>query len=175
MPDGVQVCSRGAAEHTDQQQLVAAVAAAGAANCVIGTFLMRDLLGMPWLTWLLPVVCSLGTLMLFGMMLEIPRMKRVREVGNRGGGAPGGNMRWPTWQLSVVCSLGALMLFGMMLEVPRMKGVREVRNSTGGGGDEHALAKMVGVTTLGSHAGRLDGGSSELCGAHEKGQTGNTS
>jgi len=53
---------------------------AGAANCVLGTFLMRDLLGMPWLLWLLPVACSLGGLMLAGMSLEIPRMHRVREV-----------------------------------------------------------------------------------------------
>jgi hypothetical protein len=47
---------------------------------VLGTFLMRDLLGMPWLTWLLPVVCPLGALMLGGMLLEVPRMRRVKEV-----------------------------------------------------------------------------------------------
>jgi hypothetical protein len=54
----------------------------GGANCVLGTFLMRDLLGMNWLTWLLPTVCSLGALMLGGMMLEVPRMRRVREVSS---------------------------------------------------------------------------------------------
>lgn len=53
---------------------------AGGANCVLGTFLMRDLLGMPWLIWLLPTVGSLGGLMLVGMLLEVPRMRRVREV-----------------------------------------------------------------------------------------------
>lgn len=62
--------------------------AAGAANCVIGTFLMRDLLGMPWLTWLLPVVCPLGALMLGGMLLEVPRMRRVKEVRGEGGDRP---------------------------------------------------------------------------------------
>lgn len=64
-----------------------ATVGAGAANCVIGTFLMRDLLGMPWLTWLLPVVCPLGALMLGGMLLEAPRMRRVKEV--REGGQEG--------------------------------------------------------------------------------------
>lgn len=54
----------------------------GGANCVLGTFLMRDLLGMPWLLWLLPAACSLGGLLLLGMMLEVPRMRRVKEVGN---------------------------------------------------------------------------------------------
>ena len=52
----------------------------GAANCVLGTFLMRDLLGMPWLVWLLPVACSLGVLLLSGLFLEIPRIVRLREV-----------------------------------------------------------------------------------------------
>jgi hypothetical protein len=41
---------------------------------------MRDLLGMPWLIWLIPTVASLGGLMLVGMLLEVPRMRHVREV-----------------------------------------------------------------------------------------------
>lgn len=57
----------------------------GGANCVLGSILMRDLLGFPWLYWLLPVVCSLGVMMLVGMMLEVPRMRRVREVSLRAG------------------------------------------------------------------------------------------
>jgi hypothetical protein len=56
--------------------------AAGGANCVLGTFLMRDLLGMPWLIWLIPAAGSLGGLMLIGMLLEVPRMRRVKEVSS---------------------------------------------------------------------------------------------
>jgi hypothetical protein len=55
---------------------------AGGANCILGSFLMHDLLGQPLLPWLLSAVCVLGGLLVAGMVLEVPRMKRVKEVSS---------------------------------------------------------------------------------------------